>query len=145
MVAALTFCCFMLSGCLLVPLYDGVRDIGITESDRMKLFQKDAADYGQALGWGDTTAALAFVNDDAKSQLIKDLKDIGEKRRIIETKLGGIDFREDAYKAKVEMALKYYEIPFYTVKTMREDQEWVFGVSDGWKLVTRKIVSDGQS
>lgn len=127
------------SGCIFVPIYDSFRQIGITESDRVRLLTKDVSKFRDALTWNSKAEALAFVGDPLCAQALSEELQAGEdKIKIVEAKITSVNFTDESRKANVALKVKYFEVPYYTVQTRTEDQDWVFGVGEGWKLVSRK-------
>ena len=71
-------------------------------------------------------------------------QDRGDKVRLVDARIERIDFSSDAYKAGVEVQIRYYEVPFYVVRSRHETEQWAFSLSDGWKVEQREVKDDGR-
>jgi hypothetical protein len=124
-----------LSGCLLVPIVDGVKKIGVTKSDRMALLPDRVQSFNHAMYWGRSEDALAFALPESRPELMKSMKEAAKyQERIVETKVDFIDFDEDGTSATVDVTVKAFRVPVYVVNDTARRQRWVFSLTDGWQL-----------
>lgn len=132
-----------LSGCILVPIVDGVKKIGVTKSDRMALLPERVASFNHAMYWGRSEDALAFTLPESRPEIVKSMKEAAKfQERIVETKVDFIDFDEDGTSATVDVTVKAFRVPVYVVSDTAKRQRWVFSLTDGWQLAG--IDSDGE-
>ena len=135
-------CCLLLgisliaSGCILVPIADGVSKIGITKGDREALLPVAVKNFQDLIYWGRFQLAGALIKDEVKSSVLHELTKRYKDYRLVETKTDYLDFNEDGTKATVSLTTKRYKVPFYIVEDYAEDQKWEFAVSGGWKFVS---------
>jgi len=134
-------CLCLLSGCFLAPAIDAFKQVGVTRGDRVQLLPAEMKKFQDSLYWGHPEEALAFVTQEGRDKIAEDLKSWGEETRVVESKVNGCTFDEDAYKADVEVTVRYYKVPFYVVNKLQEKQVWKFSVSQGWRLDSKTKVS----
>lgn len=127
-------------GCVLAPVISAVSDLGATEGDRQRLLNKDLKTLNDALASGRYAEALRFVAEDKRQEFKKDFRRNEEDEKIVDTKIYGIDFIEDSYKADVEIGVKYYKVPYFVVNERKELQTWQFSMSGGWQMISRELV-----
>jgi len=124
-----------LSGCILVPAIDSMSELGVRRSDRERLLAQDVKKFNEALYWGSPLEALKFAADDARVDIQNHIAARRSDERIVENKIHAVKFLDDgAYEADVEVLVKYYRVPFYTVQERNEKQSWEFSLAGGWKL-----------
>jgi len=131
----------ILPGCILVPAMDSVRRAGLTESSRQGLLPESLKKFNEAMQWGNPQEALGYVDDANQEGIALQLQDLAEQEKVVEAKIVGIDFKENAFKAIVNVTVRAYKVPFYVVKDRKEKQTWRFSVSDGWKMQTREVAN----
>lgn len=134
--------CLLLSSCVLAPLFDSVHKAGMTESDRMALLPTAVKRFHEGLMWGDPALSLSFVESEGFDKIKTELRNSARKEKVVESSVIGVDFRESAFYADVEVGVKRYEVPYYIVRERREKQVWHFNLTDGWKLQTREALKD---
>lgn len=124
-----------LGGCILVPLVDGVKQVGVTKSDRMALLSERVQRFNHALYWGRSDDALAFAVPERRAELSQALRAAAKNQeRIVETKVDYIDFSEDATAATVDVTVRAFRVPVYVVSDTARRQRWVFSFADGWRI-----------
>ncbi len=124
-----------LSGCVLVPIVDGVKQIGVTKSDRMALLSERVQRFNHALYWGRSDDALAYAVPENRAQIAQVLKASNKhQERIVETKVDHIEFSEDGTTATVEVTVKAFRVPVYVVNDTAREQRWVFSFAHGWQI-----------
>lgn len=128
-----------LSSCILAPAIDSFKQLGVTKSDRTALLPTTLKRFHDSLYWGKPQEAMELVVSDARPELSEELQAIAEDERVVDSKIRRVDFSEDASNAKVQVAIKFFKVPFYIVNERRELQEWTFSVSNGWKLRDRQV------
>lgn len=129
-----------LSGCILAPTLDSIQKAGLTEASRMSLLTIAIRDFHEAMQWGDDGAVLALVSQDGQLAVREQLRGTSKDERVVESKVEEVMFSDSAYKADVEVTTRYYQAPFYIVRDRLEKQNWVFSLTDGWKLDKRIVV-----
>lgn len=134
--AAAAFLAAALSGCLLVPVIDGVKKIGVTKSDRMALLPERLEQFNQAMYWGRSDDALAYAVPESRPELVKSMREAAKfQERIVETRVDHIEFNDDGTAATVEVTVKAFRVPVYVVNDSPKQQRWEFSLADGWQLV----------
>lgn len=133
----LTTCILLtsLSGCILVPAVDSARKAGLTKLGRQEALESRLREFHNALFWGRFNSAVAFATPENESVLRNQFRNNQGKRRVVDSKVEYINFDEDAYKADVEMELRYHNLATNIVTPARKFEEWQFSVSDGWRIV----------
>jgi len=139
-VLVVCFLAFSLSGCVLVPWIDSYKKIGVSEADRQSLLQERVLDFQRAVYWGRPEAALAFVKADVRDDLWRVIRAKGDEEKIVDSKIEYIKFEEESYAAEVDVAVKYYRVPFYVVEERVERQQWTFTIADGWRYSAMEIL-----
>lgn len=125
------------SGCFLAPAIDSFNKLGVTSSDRQALLAERIKLFSDALYWGEPSEAMLFVAPAHRVTLEPEFRRIKKQEKIVENKIESVEFSEDARKAKVEMTVRSYKVPFYVVNDRTEIQNWEFNLSDGWLLASR--------
>ncbi|RIL09174.1 MAG: hypothetical protein DCC75_07170 [Proteobacteria bacterium] len=136
--------CLGLSSCILAPAMDSFQKAGFTQADRARLLVQDVKKFHEALYWGDPGKAMSYVAEEglpSVSQAIKDSRRNNE--RVIDSRIDYTDYTDGGYGAKVDVVVKYYKVPYYTVNERFETQTWEFSLVSGWKLVSRDIQAKG--
>jgi len=135
---------FSLSSCAAVaPLFQAYSQIGVTENDRMVLLDENLKDFQEALYWGDPGAAIAMADASSHSSLRHQIKESKRSERIVESKIEMVEFSENAYRADVEVMVKYFKVPYYIVKERFEKQYWEFSTGSGWQFMSREPLKEG--
>jgi hypothetical protein len=132
-----------LQGCVLDPIIEGLSELGLTEQDRQRMLSEDIKHFNDALYWGSSTEALSFALPESRQDLSNSLREHSRDERIVESKIESLDFQPGAYEAQASVVVKYYRVPVYLVTERVEEQKWKFALSEGWKLVSRKLAADG--
>lgn len=131
-----------LSGCILVPFIQAFKETGATEADRMALLSDEVKKFNAAVVWGNKTEAMTFVAGESKLKLQSQFKDNSEDERIVETKVDSVEWGDAARTATVSVKVRYFRVPVYVVNVRKEEQQWQFTMSDGWKIKER-VVNEG--
>ena len=133
----------LLQGCILAPIIGSVSDLGVRRSDRERLLAQDVRRFNDALFRGNSVDAVKFASVDVRSKLLESLSARKKDERIVENQIAGINFTDDdGYQADVQVTVKYYRVPFYTVQERSEKQSWKFSLGGGWELIGREENSD---
>lgn len=130
---------FVTSGCILVPAIDSFNKLGVAESDRQALLPQTLKKFQEQLYWGQRIEALKYAEEDSREAVAKALRPADEEQRIVESKIRGMDFTDNAYKAEVTIFTKFYKVPYYIVVQRIEKQSWRFSLSDGWKITAMEV------
>lgn len=124
-----------LGGCLLVPIVDGVKQIGVTKADRMALLPDRVASFNNAMYWGRSQDALTFALPESRADLTRAMKEASKyQERIVETKVDHIEFDDEGTHATVEVTVRAFRVPVYVVNDSAKQQRWVFSLTNGWQL-----------
>ncbi|MCB0318579.1 MAG: hypothetical protein KDD56_07465 [Bdellovibrionales bacterium] len=142
LIVFLLIICVTLSACPAVPLIQSFKDIGATESDRQTLLANEVKEFNISRYWG-SSDALTRVTPDAQDLVRSEiLRAKRSKERIVESNVEFMNFEEDAYKATVDLAVRYFSVPSYIVHERYERQHWVFSISEGWKMNNLQVNPD---
>jgi hypothetical protein len=95
--------------------------------------------FHETLSQGSVPGALKYATSDARIALAKQFEGLGESEKVVDAKVANVEFVESSYKALADISVRYFKIPYYVVHTRKERQEWVFSVSDGWKIASRTV------
>ena len=128
-----------LSGCFLAPAIDSFNQLGVTESDRVKLLPQQIKRFQDALYWSSPQEALTYAAAENRTEISQQLRNKKAEERIVESKIENVDFKDNAYSANVEVSVRYFVVPYYIVSRRLEDQGWRFSLTDGWKLVSLDV------
>lgn len=131
-----------LSGCILVPFIQAFKETGATEGDRMALLSEEVKKFNAAVVWGNPTEAMTFVAPESQLKLSSQFKDKSEDERIVETKVDSVEWGDAARTATVSVKVRYFRVPVYVVNVRKEEQQWQFTLSEGWKIKDR-VVNEG--
>jgi hypothetical protein len=134
---------FSSSGCLLAPAIESFNKLGVTEADRQALLAERFKKFSDALYWGEPGEAIAFVAPKSREALEPDFRSIRKSEKIVDSHVESVGFSDNAYKAKVDVMVKSYKIPFYVVNERNETQDWEFTIKSGWLLVSRSETKEG--
>jgi hypothetical protein len=129
-----------LNGCLLVPFVQAFKESGLTESDRMALLPPRLKKFSDARMFGNKSDALDVVMPEVRTQIAKQLSEVGEHERIVKSKVEEVEWSDSATKAKVVMKVESYKVTQLIVTTVTEEQEWEYSTSSGWLLKSRSKV-----
>lgn len=131
-----------IQGCIFVPFVDAFKQTGVTEGDRQQLLGPEMKRFTENLSAGSVSSALAYATAESRKDLAKQFEKIGDGQKVVDSKVIDVEFTEDSYRASAKVAVRYFEIPYYIVKTRREQQDWIFSLSSGWKLSGITITKD---
>lgn len=130
----LVFAATSMQGCILVPFVDAFKQAGVAEGDRQRLLAPDMKRFGDNLSAGTIPGALEYATSESRRTLARQFERIGSDEKIVDSKVLDVEFTNDSYNASARVAVRYFEVPYYVVKTRKEQQEWVFSISSGWKI-----------
>ncbi len=129
------------SGCAIVtPFVATYKEMGVSAADRERLLREKVEAFNRAVYWGRPEEAVALAKDESKQELKRLLRSRRRKEKIVETKLDFVDMLDDAYKADVEVLVRYYKVPYYVVTDRIEKQSWEFSFTSGWEYVTQETL-----
>jgi hypothetical protein len=131
-----------LHGCVLVPVIDSVQQIGFTKDDRIQLLPAQVKRFQDAMYWGNYAVALGFVDPQQHEQFRKEFRRGAQREKLVETRIAEISPSEDGYQARVVVAVKRYDPSTLVVREIEEEQDWVFALSKGWRLASRRPVPE---
>ncbi len=122
------------SSCVLVPVIDSIKKVGLTSGDRKELLPQSVKKFHDLIQWGNINDALLYVDSDNSSEIYDYLQAKIENEKIVESKVKGIKYEDGAFQAIVEIKIRAYKVPVYIVVDKIERQTWKFGLSDSWRL-----------
>jgi hypothetical protein len=128
------------SGCVLVPFVQAFKESGLTESDRMALLPPRLKKFSDARIFGNKTDALDVVLPESRTQIAKQLSEVGEHERIVKSKVEEVEWSDSANKAKVMVKVESYKVTQLIVTTVTEEQQWEYSTGSGWLLKSRSKV-----
>lgn len=134
----------LLSGCFLAPAVDAVRQMGVTPADRMRLLPDRVKEFHEALHWGTGLDALALVTERSQVEMREELRSAARDERVNEGQVQFVDFDADAYKAQVEVLVKFLRSKDRVLAERLERQYWVFSVASGWQLEAREPIQPSE-
>ena len=108
----------------------------------MALLSEEVKKFNAAVVWGNRTEAMTFVAGESQLKLSSQFKDHSDDERIVETKVDSVEWGEAARSATVLVKVRYFRVPVYVVNVRKEEQQWQFTMSDGWKIKDR-VVNEG--
>lgn len=124
-----------LNGCVLAPLIESVKQLGVRRSDREMLLQKDLKNYHSALYWGDTQRAIEYATGEAKDNLRDILLEMKRKEtRIVASEVELVEVSDSGFSAEVSVRVKAYMVPYYIVENTTHNETWSYSVVSGWKI-----------
>ncbi|RMG41072.1 MAG: hypothetical protein D6719_09300 [Candidatus Dadabacteria bacterium] len=121
---------------------ESISDIGATPASRKQKLTKDLKRFHNGLYWGQAGVVLGYVVDDKRDEFKRDMILSKKREKIVDHEIELVDFSDDARSAEVDVTVKYYEVPYYIVKSRLEREEWQFSMKEGWKIASRKILPD---
>lgn len=128
-----------LNACIaMAPVLQAAQSVGATPGDRRALLPQAVSDFNSALYWGDPSRAMALVLPEGAQGVALQMKKKRDGERMVENRVEGIEFDQDAWTAKVDVIYKFFKVPFYIVVDQRQVQEWRFSIGNGWKLASIK-------
>jgi hypothetical protein len=139
-IALFFFVALLFSGCLLVPVAQSVSEVGVTASDRSRLLNEQVKKFQDALYWGNMNAALSMVTPERKDEFQKEFRALKKGRKVVSSQVQFVDLTPDAYRATVSVGVKSYNPSTLIITEQEENQEWVFSISNGWKLTSREVL-----
>lgn len=125
---------FLLSGCFLVPFVEAVNDAGVTASSRQAKLPEVVKKFEDAVYWGNSSDALAFIAPAKRQSMQRQLTIAGRGSQIISSEIVSTSFDDAAKQATVVVATKRFTKEALVVTENFEEQLWVFGIADGWQL-----------
>ncbi len=139
LVATLLLQIIILSGCVFAPTIDSFRRAGITKADRASLLGGEVKKFHDALYWGQAETVLSMISEQAREDVLMELKGRTDEERIVESKIVALAISDDGFEANVEVAVRYFKVPTYIVNKRKEKELWRFSMTDGWRLVEREV------
>ena len=125
-----------LSGCLLVPVVEGVSQVGVTKNDRQALLADKVKEANEAIYWGDRGRLLSLVKEDSAEEIRRFVDNRPQDLRYVERKVVAMDLSNDGYKADVRLKVKSFTPSTLVITERLESQRWEFGFSKGWQMVS---------
>lgn len=133
---ALVFIVTPVTGCIFVPVIEGVNQMGLTKEDRASLLPGEVKRFQDARYWGNYLNALSYVLDESKDSIGKQLRRRPEGEKIVKSELREIELSPDGHEADVEVLMKRYDQNTLVVRNIEEVQHWRFLMGKGWRLLS---------
>jgi hypothetical protein len=133
----LQFC----SGCILVPFINGIKELGITESDRIRLFDKAISEFHDYQRMQLISQMAGFVVPEWRQNFMNIYRQRKNSEKVIDYAIEMVEFNEDVDEATAEVAVRRFQNNRYVVETRIEKQIWVF-ISGGWKLKELEVLQE---
>lgn len=131
-----------LNGCFLAPAIDSFNKLGVTPVDRRNLLAAKIQSFNDALFFGAPGEAEEFAAPDKRAELERAIRRQRKEEKLVDMRVDSVGFESDAYRAIVDVTVRFYKVPFYVVNERTERQVWDFTVSSGWQLSQREEVKD---
>jgi hypothetical protein len=127
-----------LSGCIFVPFLESMKEIGATVSHRQGKLTKDLKNFHEALYWGNFQTAASYL--DSKVTNPEETLAVDRKtERLVDMKVEHVKYSEDAFEADVVVVVRAYNNKTLVVNERRENEQWLYSMTNGWKLLSRKL------
>lgn len=139
-------CCFLflilftLSSCIFVPLFEGVKKVGITKSDREALLPDKIKEFHELIYWNKMTDAVGYIQGNSRQEQARALKKDVKDYHVVDSKVDFISYNDDSTSAKVDIIVRRYKIPYYIVEEITQEETWEFSTVDGWLFVSKKNI-----
>lgn len=127
---------------IFVPLIEGFKDTGMTESDRAQLLQKELKQFHFALTDSDRSRAMAFATGDFLLDFKNIVRQMSRNERQVSAQVDFVEMQESAFKAEVEVFFKYFRQTDYIVKERLVKESWEYSRGSGWKLSGFKVMEE---
>ena len=119
----------LLSSCTALKL---VGNVTAGEQKRTQLLNERLTKFNRALYWGSINEAMLYVKSENRSDFYRKVKKQKKEEQLVDYDISDV-FLEENDKALVEVAVRYYKVPHYIVKTREERQVWEFyPLNGGW-------------
>lgn len=128
-------------GCFLAPTIDSMRRAGVTPASRRSLLPENLKKFHDALYWGSPNEIMRYVDSEGWPEISKQVADMQDTERVVESKVKNVEFDDGAFEAKVSVTVRSFKVGYYVVTDRIEKQTWSFSMTDGWKIVSREITS----
>jgi hypothetical protein len=132
-------------GCFIVPIINGVKDMGVTEGDRARLFNKAVSDFHDYQRMQLLTEMASLVEPDWRQNFMNIFRQRRHNEKIVDFSIDLVEFSEGVTRANVEVAVRYFEFSRYVVETRIEQQTWVFSTSSGWRLNDLQVLPQAKT
>ncbi len=128
------------SGCLFSQLGGPLDDMVATPSVKAERLNKRLHTFHQALYWGSINEAANFVLPENKRKFVLGEKDNKRGQKLVDMEVESVIIDEDGETATVDVRIRYYRIPSYTIEVRNEVETWQFKrFNGGWFLKERSI------
>jgi hypothetical protein len=124
----------LLSGCIMAPVVSSIQESGLTESGRQIALNDAIKEFNSALFWQNYAKARTFALEENMGDLHRALVAKKEQGRVVDSKVEGINYTDDSYKAEVDVAVRVQNFSTMIVASQVDKQVWKFSIYDGWKL-----------
>lgn len=122
------------SGCIMAPVVGSIQESGLTESGLQTALNDAVKEFNNALFWQNYAKARTFASEEDAVNLNSTLAAKKEQGRVVESKVEGVNYIDDSYKAEVDVAVRVQNFSTMIVANQVDKQVWKFSIYDGWKL-----------
>lgn len=122
--------CFVFSSCgtlgIANNLLAGKESRGEMLAEKLKRFHRE-------LYWGGVDQAANFLKPEDRDAFIKTVSNTRKTEKLVDLEIGKIDYSEARDKASVNVLVRYFRIPSYTVEARTQTEQWEFdSFAGGW-------------
>lgn len=128
---------FVLSGCLLMPIFTVARDNGATEAGRKDLLTRAQRSMYNSLVTARPREALVHVAPEFRHQYGLEITAREGKEKVTGVEIRSLEPLDDYRKVIATVEEQYYRIPQYMVRKRSFVETWEFALGDGWLLKSR--------
>jgi len=122
------------SGCLASHLIQGVKDLGMTASDRRDQLAQAIKILHRGLARERAMIAPELLLFDVRPELEKKLRDVLRGRRFVDVTIDNSEFSEGAWEAESSGRASAFKSPAFIVEEYEITEHWTFVVNEGWRL-----------
>jgi hypothetical protein len=123
------------SGCgLAAVIYSSVGDLAAGPQRRAQMLDGTLSHFHRAIVWGSHPDAAAFVMPEAQRTFFKEFRRGGKNTHIVDVEVKDVIFDDDEGKAYVDVSIRQYEKPIFTVESKDQTEVWQFNRFSGWRL-----------
>ena len=99
-----------------------------------------ATSYHKAMYWGEFQDAAAYIPPYNQMAFLASSREKRRVENVVEIQPGAIEFDADIKTAKVEVLVRVFKTPTFTVVTRKEVEDWEYNDSRGWFMMGTKEV-----
>lgn len=127
------------SGCVFVPVIQGVRDIGLTKDSRVELLSKQLKSFNDDIYWENAGGLRAVIDEEMPPDQRELLVEKRKGQKIVSSEVQRTDVNDDATEATVTVIFRKYHSNRLVVEECPEKQFWIFRAGKGWMIKGRHL------